>query len=115
MFEGIARRIGWANQSMGRFLIGCMVIGFASLVAAGIAAVWSTGRNQEHIRAVNHTYEIELAIDRAHILVEQAESVRRGRQPVANHRTLAYCVALAFPPATPHRSPSCRRSPAVAR
>ncbi len=57
---------------MGRFLIGCMVIGFASLVAAGIAAVWSTGRNQEHIRAVNHTYEVELAIARANILIEQA-------------------------------------------
>ena len=78
MFEGIARRFGWADRSIGRFLIGCMVIGFASLIAAGIAAVWSTGRNQEHIRAVNHTYEVELAIARANILVEQAESVRRG-------------------------------------
>lgn len=63
---------------MGRFLIGCMIIGFASLVAAGAAAIWSTGRNQEHIRAVNHTYEVELAISRAVVLIEQAESVRRG-------------------------------------
>ena len=78
MFEGIARRFGWAHQSTGRFLIGCMVIGFASLIAAGIAVVWLSGRNQQHIRAVNHTYEVELAIARANVLVEQAESVRRG-------------------------------------
>ncbi len=73
IFKGIARRFGWANQSMGRLLIGCMVIGFASLSAAGIAAIWSTSRNQEHIRAVNHTYEVRLAIARANILVEQAD------------------------------------------
>ncbi|MFA6116727.1 MAG: ATP-binding protein [Sphingomonas sp.] len=95
MFEGIARRFGWADQSMGRFLIGCMVIGFASLMAAGIAAIWSTGHNQEHIRAVNHTYEVQLAIARANILVEQAESVRRGyviaRQPeyLTSYKTIA--------------------------
>jgi len=95
MLARVARRFGWANQSMGRFLIGCMVIGFASLVAAGIAGIWSTGRNQEHILAVNHTYEAELAIARAVILVEQAESVRRGyiiaRQPeyLASYRQIA--------------------------
>jgi len=95
MFDGIARRFGSANQSMGRLLIGCMVIGFASLSAAGIAAIWSTGRNQEHIRAVNHTYEVELAIARANILVEQAESVRRGyiiaKDPeyLASYKTIA--------------------------
>lgn len=95
MLEGIARRLGWANQSMGRFLIGCMVIGFASLSAAGIAAIWSTGRNQEHIRAVNHTYEVQLAIARANILVEQAESVRRGyiianqAEYLASYKTIA--------------------------
>lgn len=102
MFEGIARRVGWASQSMGRFLIGCMVIGFASLVAAGIAAVWSTGRNQEHIRAVNHTYEVELAIARATILIEQAESVRRGyivaRQPeyLASYKAIAAQIPAAL-------------------
>jgi signal transduction histidine kinase len=78
MRDGIVQRFGWANQSIGRFLIACMVIGFASLIAAGIAAVWSTGRNQQHIKAVNHTYEVELAITRANILVEQAETTRRG-------------------------------------
>jgi len=77
-FEGIARRFGWANQSMGRFLIACMVIGFASLIAAGIASVVSTKRNQQHIQAVNHTYEVKLAIARANVLIEQTETVRRG-------------------------------------
>jgi signal transduction histidine kinase len=95
MFGGIARRFGWASQSAGRFLIGCMVVGFASLVAAGIAAIWSTGRNQVHIRAVNHTYEVRMAIARANILIEQAESVRRGyivarqRYYLDSYRTIA--------------------------
>ncbi|MDB5705213.1 MAG: histidine kinase [Sphingomonas bacterium] len=102
MREGIVQRFGRANQSIGRFLIACMVIGFASLIVAGIAAVWSTGRNQQHIKAVNHTYEVELAIARANILVEQAETTRRGyiisRQPIYldSYRTMVAQVPAAL-------------------
>lgn len=102
MFEGIARRVGWADQSMGRFLIACMAIGFASLIAVGIAAVWSTGRNEQHIRAVNHTYEVQLAIARANILVEQAESVRRGyiiarqQEYLTSYKTIAAQIPAAL-------------------
>ncbi len=102
MLSGILRRLGWADQSIGRVLIACMVIGFASLVAAGMAAIWSTGRNQLHIQAVNHTYEVELAIARAGLLIEQGETTRRGyiiaRQPVylESYRATAAQIPVAL-------------------
>ncbi|TXC71946.1 histidine kinase [Sphingomonas ginsenosidivorax] len=66
------------TRPIGRVLLACMVLGFASLIAAGIAAAWLTGRNQEHVRWVNHTYEVELAIAQASIAIEQGETPRRG-------------------------------------
>lgn len=69
---------GVGEGRMGRFLVAAMALGFAALVAAGIAAAWSTTRNETHTRAVNHTYEVELAIDRTRIAIEQSETTRRG-------------------------------------
>ena len=66
------------NRPIGRVLLACMVLGFASLIAAGFAAAWLTGQNQEHTRWVNHTYEVELAIAQASIAIEQGETPRRG-------------------------------------
>jgi signal transduction histidine kinase len=66
------------NRPIGRVLLACMVLGFASLIGAGLAAAWLTGRNQEHTRWVNHTYEVELAIADASIAIEQGETPRRG-------------------------------------
>ncbi|MEO9130226.1 MAG: ATP-binding protein [Sphingomonas sp.] len=78
MFEILVRRLEGTNRSVGRFLILCMMVGFAALIAAGVAAAWSTNRNEQHTKAVNHTYEVKLAIAQANILVEQAETTRRG-------------------------------------
>jgi signal transduction histidine kinase len=78
MFEALVRRLGGTNRSIGRFLVVCMAIGFASLAAAGIAAAWSTARSQQHTDAINHSYEVERAIARARLLIEQAETPRRG-------------------------------------
>ncbi len=55
-----------------------MAIGFLSLLAAGYAAYRSTTQNEQHSQAVNHTYEVEIAIDQASILIEQGETSRRG-------------------------------------
>lgn len=66
------------TRPIGRVLLACMVLGFASLIGAGLAAAWLTGRNQEHVRWVNHTYEVELAIANASIAIEQGETPRRG-------------------------------------
>ncbi|WP_163959712.1 sensor histidine kinase [Sphingomonas insulae] len=55
-----------------------MAVGFLALVAAGIAAGWATGRNEDHTRWVNHTYEVELSVSNARRLIEQGEASRRG-------------------------------------
>ncbi len=85
MFERISLGFGVAEGRMGRFLVACMIAGFVALLLAGGAAVWSTLRNEDHTRWVDHTYEVELAIDQASILIEQGETARRGylltRQP----------------------------------
>jgi signal transduction histidine kinase len=78
MFERVVLGFGVSEGRMQRFLLACMGMGFAALVAVGIAAGWSTARNEGHTRDVNHTYEVELAIDRARILIEQSETSRRG-------------------------------------
>ncbi|MDQ2878963.1 MAG: CHASE3 domain-containing protein [Pseudomonadota bacterium] len=72
------RKLGGMNQSIGRFLITCMVIGFASLIAAGIAAAWSTSRTAHYTAAVNHTYEVALAISETRNTIEEGETARRG-------------------------------------
>ncbi|WP_260597379.1 sensor histidine kinase [Sphingomonas endolithica] len=77
MLGKIVRRIG-TGKRLGRFLIACMVLGFAALIVAGIGAAWLTSRNQEHTRWVNHTYEVEIAIAEAGLLIEQGETSRRG-------------------------------------
>ena len=55
-----------------------MALGFAAVIAAGIAAAWSTARNQKFTEWVNHTYEVEIAIQQVSILIEQGETTRRG-------------------------------------
>ncbi len=75
---GTRTKLVMDNRPIGRVLMACMILGFASLVATGVAAAWLTGRNQEHTRWVNHTYEVELAIANASIAIEQGETPRRG-------------------------------------
>jgi signal transduction histidine kinase len=70
--------VGVGEGRMGRFLVICMALGFAALLLAGGAAVWSTVENETHTGWVNHTYAVELAIDEASILIEQGETTRRG-------------------------------------
>jgi len=78
MAERTALGFGVGEGRMGRFLAAAMALGFAALVASGIAAAWSTAQNAAHTRDVNHTYEVELAIDRARIVIERSETTRRG-------------------------------------
>ncbi|RZM30676.1 MAG: histidine kinase, partial [Sphingomonas sp.] len=78
MYKRLVQGFGVSEGRMGRFLVTCMSLGFLLLVAAGIAAAWSTDQNERHTRDVNHTYEVELSIDRARIAIEQGETARRG-------------------------------------
>ena len=75
---GVARRLGASSKSVSRFLISAMALGFALLIAAGLAATWVASRTRQHSDAVEHTYRVEVAIDEAQVLIEQAETTRRG-------------------------------------
>ena len=98
MYAALMRWLEDGNRAIGRFLIICMGLGFASLVAAGIAAVWLTAANERHTAWVNHTYQVEIAIDRASILIEQGETTRRGylltRQPIYKTSYRGYTAEL---------------------
>ncbi|MEH3157940.1 MAG: CHASE3 domain-containing protein [Sphingomonas taxi] len=78
MIATMRNRFVVSEGRFGRVLVTFMALGFVALVAAGLAAAWATNRNQEHSRAVNHTYEVELAIGNARRLIEQGEASRRG-------------------------------------
>ena len=78
MFGALARRVGANDQSISRFLIAALALGFLLLLAAGIAATQVTRDNQRHTDWVAHTYQVEIAIEHAQLLVEQAEATRRG-------------------------------------
>ena len=78
MFGALARRMGANDQSIGRYLIASLALGFLLLLAAGVAATQVARQTQRHAGWVAHTYEVEVAIGRAQLLVEQAEATRRG-------------------------------------
>ena len=71
-------RIPTSQGRVNRLLVVGMALGFLALIAAGVAAAWSTGRNEEHTRWVNHTYEVKLAISDLSVAIEQGETARRG-------------------------------------
>ncbi len=78
MVSGLIARVIASEGLMRRLLVACMAIGFAALIAAIGAAIWLNGRNAEHLGWVKHSYDVELAVDRARLLTEQSETVRRG-------------------------------------
>ena len=78
MFGALARRMGANDRSIGRFLLGAMALGFVLLLAAGVAATFAMRASQRHATWVAHSYQVEVAVERAQLLVEQAEATRRG-------------------------------------
>jgi len=78
MMRRVLRVFGASDRAIGRLLITCMTVGFIALLAAGVAAVWTTVRNQSHTDMVNHTYTVKLAIAHTQTLIEQGETARRG-------------------------------------
>ena len=75
---GVARRLGGADSSISRFLISAMALGFALVVATGLAAAWVANRTGVHSDWVAHSYRVEVAINQAQVLIEQGETTRRG-------------------------------------
>jgi signal transduction histidine kinase len=72
------QRLGAPEGVARRFLVYCMVAGFAALLVAGLAAAWLTARASEHTFWVDHTYQVEISIGHLQALVEQTETTRRG-------------------------------------
>jgi signal transduction histidine kinase len=78
MYRRLLPGFSVSEGRMGRFLVTCMALGFFALIVAGVAAAWSTAQNEQHTADVGHTYQVEIAINRARVLIEQSETARRG-------------------------------------
>ena len=90
------------DEGIGRRLRGVMAVAFLALILAGGAAAWMTGRSQQHIRALSHTYEVENAILDARQLLERGETTRRGYLLAPGQRDFLVIYrnsARALPPA----------------
>ena len=74
------------DNGVARRLTMFMVLGFAALLAAGVAAGWLTYRTQVHAEWVAHTYRVENAILDTRRLIEQGETTRRGHLLVPQDR-----------------------------
>lgn len=74
----IVQRLRVTEDRVGRVVLILMAIGFAALIVAGIAAVNMVSRNQEHVTAVTHTYQVEARLRELQTLSERAETARRG-------------------------------------
>ena len=115
--EGIGARLTVAEGKLGRALLIFLGLGFASLLAAIIAAGVVIARIQDHTGWVNHTYEVGLAIDRAALVVEQAETARRGYVLTgdAPHLTAYRGFAAAIRPAIDRIAEMTRDNPVQRR
>ena len=67
-----------SERQFNRAVLLVMAFGFFALVVAGVGAGWLTMRSQQHTAAVNHTYEVERAINRFRLHLERMEVSRRG-------------------------------------
>jgi signal transduction histidine kinase len=61
-----------------RLMVGVVVLGFLTLMAAGGTAAWMVARNQTFTGWVNHTYQVEQQLSAFRLTMERAETARRG-------------------------------------
>lgn len=71
-------RIAGSEAAVRKLLIACMALGFAALIVAAMGAGWLIRETARHAASVEHTYRVELAVNRARIGIEQTETTRRG-------------------------------------
>jgi signal transduction histidine kinase len=74
----IGQSLRVSDERVGRVVLILLGIGFAALIIAGIAAVNMVSRNQDHVAAVTHTYEVQTQLRDLQTLSERAETARRG-------------------------------------
>lgn len=71
-------RIAGSEATVRKLLIVCMVLAFVALIASVLGAAWLTRETARHAKSVEHTYQVELAVNRSRIGIEQTETTRRG-------------------------------------
>lgn len=64
----------WFN----RLVVGAIALGFIALLSAGLSASESVRQNQIYVRWVGHTYQVERELSFFTVMVERAETGRRG-------------------------------------
>ena len=72
--KGIAVSDRWFN----RLVVGAIALGFIALLSAGISAFEAVRQNQIYVQWVSHTYQVERELSNFTILIERAETGRRG-------------------------------------
>jgi signal transduction histidine kinase len=72
--KGLAVSERWFN----RLVVGAISLGFIAILSAGVAATTTLLQNREHVRWVNHTYQVERGISQYRVLEERLEAARRG-------------------------------------
>ncbi|HET9511222.1 MAG TPA: ATP-binding protein [Sphingomonas sp.] len=78
MAWGVSAQIRDDDRALRRLLLWAMVLGFAALLGAGVAAWSSTQRTQRYSALVDHSYKVRDAIGRFQVSLEQSETARRG-------------------------------------
>ncbi|MGA0606466.1 sensor histidine kinase [Phenylobacterium sp. VNQ135] len=67
-----------SQRLVNRLVVAAFLLGFATLVAVGIAAALVLQRNVAYTELVSHTYQVQDAIADFDILTERVETARRG-------------------------------------
>jgi signal transduction histidine kinase len=67
-----------SERQFSRFVLACVLLGFAGLIAAGGTTAWTVVQEQDHSLWVQHTYEVQREIGDIQMLTERMETARRG-------------------------------------
>lgn len=67
-----------SERYFGKIVFSLVGLGFAALLMASIMASLTVARGQDHNRSVSHTYDVERELSNYRLLLERAETARRG-------------------------------------
>ncbi|WP_404337186.1 ATP-binding protein [Sphingomonas sp. MMS12-HWE2-04] len=67
-----------SQLSFARKLVGLVILGFLSLIAAAVATAWVQSRNEASSALVQHTLQVEARLGQFTSAIERVETARRG-------------------------------------
>ncbi|RYF93356.1 MAG: histidine kinase [Caulobacteraceae bacterium] len=79
-----------SDRLFNRLVLGAVAVGFAAVLLAGFMLFATIQRNQEFNRWVDHTYQVQESLADFRILLERAETARRGYILRRDQRFLSY-------------------------